>query len=216
MSWRCAELDPVLCSVIVASDKWKVVQGEGDCLLWDRPINNQGYGVISVQGWMRYAHRIALVAHLGRDFPELVVDHLCRTPRCVNPEHLEAVPHRVNAARGLAARREICARGHAFDEVNTYIRPDTGSQACRQCKRENDRAYKAERRETAAWRCAWDMHWMPGTQVYCTHCGRDIMHPGPEEKPRPGRPRLPDGDGNEERRERDRLRKARKKAEARA
>ena len=34
----------------------------------------------------------------GRGTNEL--DHLCRTPACVNPEHLESVTHRENTARG--------------------------------------------------------------------------------------------------------------------
>jgi hypothetical protein len=32
------------------------------------------------------------------------VDHLCRHPRCVNPEHLEAVLPKVNTRRGEAAK----------------------------------------------------------------------------------------------------------------
>ena len=58
------------------------------------------------------------------------------------------------------------------------------------------------------------MSWVTEKATVCTKDGRDIMYPGPEEKPHPGRPRLPDGDGNEEKRARDRARKAAKKVNA--
>jgi len=32
------------------------------------------------------------------------LDHLCRNPRCINPAHLDPVPHAVNVQRGRLAR----------------------------------------------------------------------------------------------------------------
>ncbi len=34
----------------------------------------------------------------------LSIDHLCRVPPCVNPDHLEAVSHTENVRRGKAAK----------------------------------------------------------------------------------------------------------------
>lgn len=67
----------------------------------------------------------------------LQLDHLCRKPACVNPEHLEPVSPRVNTLRGLApsamnAVKTHCKRGHGFTSTNTYLRTD-GSRVCRRC-----------------------------------------------------------------------------------
>jgi hypothetical protein len=34
----------------------------------------------------------------------MVLDHLCKTPACVNPDHLEAITQRQNALRGSKTR----------------------------------------------------------------------------------------------------------------
>jgi hypothetical protein len=60
----------------------------------------------------------------------LEIDHLCKTKRCVNPDHLEPVTHAVNMAR-YAATITHCPLGHAYTEENT-LRKRKG-RACRTC-----------------------------------------------------------------------------------
>lgn len=58
----------------------------GSCLLWTGSLNNKGYGKIGD----RYAHRVTYELARGPIPAGLELDHLCRTPACVNPDHLEA------------------------------------------------------------------------------------------------------------------------------
>lgn len=45
------------------------------------------------------AHRAAYEIFVGPIPAKLVIDHLCRNPRCVRPDHLEAVTHAENIRR---------------------------------------------------------------------------------------------------------------------
>ena len=66
----------------------------------------------------------------------LELDHVCRVPACVRPDHLEAVTRQVNLLRGetLAAEnaaKESCPKGHPYDYENTYHY--RGYRYCRTC-----------------------------------------------------------------------------------
>lgn len=105
------------------------------------------------------AHRAAYEVWVGPIPAGLEIDHTCHNVdpycrggtgcvhrRCVNPDHLEAVSHRVNGLRGKSfaaenARLAQCKHGHIFTEANTYRRPD-GTRDCRACVRERVRRYK--------------------------------------------------------------------------
>jgi hypothetical protein len=50
------------------------------------------------------AHRAYYEDAKGAIPPHLDLDHLCRVPACVNPDHLEAVPRAINVRRGLCAK----------------------------------------------------------------------------------------------------------------
>jgi hypothetical protein len=97
-------------------------------------------------------HRFVYELVRGRIPPGLTLDHLCRVRHCVNPYHLEAVPHRVNVLRGdspLArkARQTHCANGHLLDG----IRPRGQGRYCKQCLRERGRRlYRAAKRKRIA------------------------------------------------------------------
>lgn len=114
----------------------KVDKG-GQCWLWTGAINGHGYGHIKIAGRMQYAHRVAYELEVGPIPDGLVLDHLCRNRSCVNPDHLEPVPHRANVLRGEGAtashaRQESCKRGHPFDAANTYAW--NGRRICRACR----------------------------------------------------------------------------------
>lgn len=131
-----------------------MVRPDGECLVWVGSKDHTGYG----RFWPGYAlnasrgappkstmaaHRFAYEAAKGPIPAGLVVDHLCRNPSCVNAAHLEAVPQRVNALRGIgpAARNAVkthCQQGHllAGDNLSTTRSSKRKRRDCRQCHRE--------------------------------------------------------------------------------
>src|SRR5215471_14956809 len=94
------------------------------CWLWQRAINVDGYGSAKMAGKTQAIHRLVYQWLVGPIPDDLVVDHLCRTRHCVNPEHLEAVTAIENVLRGNGAlaihrRKTHCPQGHPYDEANT-------------------------------------------------------------------------------------------------
>lgn len=92
-----------------------VEDGTG-CWVWAGTIDRHtGYGKVAHE----WAHR-AVYRFLRGDIPEgLTIDHLCRNRPCVNPDHLEPVPQRVNALRGVSfsavnAAKTHCPQGHEY------------------------------------------------------------------------------------------------------
>ena len=68
------------------------------CWLWAGADNGEGYG--KFRG--KYAHRLSYERHKGPIPDGLHLDHLCRMPCCINPDHLEPVTNAENARRGMA------------------------------------------------------------------------------------------------------------------
>lgn len=123
----------------------------GPCWVWIAKTVARGYGAMRVADKKVMAHRFAYETCIGPIPRGLHLDHLCRVPRCVNPNHLEPVSAYVNWERGQSPSRlvqgaETCKRGHAWNEANTY-RPSyrPGARFCRVCNREARARLKAAR-----------------------------------------------------------------------
>ncbi len=116
---------------------------------------NRGYGMISVDGVAKLAHRVAYRELIDQDLSDdLTIDHVtargCRSKACWNPEHLEAVTTQENtrrrdsnlarAIRGPRPRETHCLRGHERTAANVEK-----SGNCRECANERRR----ERRRRA-------------------------------------------------------------------
>lgn len=132
----------------------KYVVKTPDCWNWIGYVDpDDGYGRLKTGGKLRRAHRLAYarwVGPLDEDEHRWITDHICRNRRCVNPDHLRLVTYQensLNADSPIAsnARKTGCLRGHAFDEANTYPVPG-GGRACRTCRTEWVRAYRARRK----------------------------------------------------------------------
>lgn len=112
----------------------KVNQTEG-CWLWTGTKLASGYGVIVVHKRRYLVHRVSYTWFVGPISSGLELDHLCRNPACVRPDHLEAVTHTENVRRGLRGRLIThCPHGHEYVPENTYRRP-SGHRVCRTCWR---------------------------------------------------------------------------------
>lgn len=81
-----------------------LVEEETGCWVWQRSTS-RGYGYVTRGGRCVPAHRW-YYEHLVGPIPEgLELDHLCRNPPCVNPDHLEPVTHAENMRRGIVPAR---------------------------------------------------------------------------------------------------------------
>ena len=105
-----------------------------DCLIYALYKNGEGYGVNLAGG----VHR-QMYEHFIGPIPEgYEVDHLCEVKSCINPDHLEAVTHKINSQRGNRKRRnEYCRRGlHKLEGENVmlYRYKSPAGNMTRQCR----------------------------------------------------------------------------------
>lgn len=123
---------------------WKSIEvTESGCWVKKTHTNIGGYTSFKVGDRPKMAHRHAYEVLIGPIPDGLQLDHLCRNPACVNPNHLEPVTSRENLLRsngwgGVNARKTHCHKGHEFTPENTLIGRD-GRRVCRACKRERKR-----------------------------------------------------------------------------
>lgn len=118
----------------------------GPCWIFLGRLDSKGYGRLEHTGAHRYCYelRIGLIP----DGKEL--DHLCRVPSCVNPEHLEPVTRRENLYRSpiYYGNKDECTQGHSFTPENTYtcVRRGYTCRVCRTCsKNASKRHYNEEK-----------------------------------------------------------------------
>lgn len=116
----------------------QVVRTDG-CWEWCGYRDRKGYGRLSrsIDGCKRNfkAHRFAYELLIGPIPDGLPLDHLCRNPACVKPDHLEPVTPRENWMRGfhptvVASRANTCKRGHSL--ADAYV-DHRGCRHCRPC-----------------------------------------------------------------------------------
>lgn len=104
------------------------------CWIWQAARVVSGYGRFTVGGLTRATHRVSYETFVGPIPEGLQLDHLCRTPACINPEHLEPVTNLENRRRSplVCENRTHCPRGHEYAAGNTYNA--CGRRFCRLCK----------------------------------------------------------------------------------
>lgn len=127
-----------------------------DCWLWAGLRYGGGHGKVYI-GY-KNGKTLATSAHIMMyenfvgEVPEgLELDHLCETPLCINPDHLEPVTHRENTLRHYR-RQTHCKLGHELTEATTRWKrrranisagnPTGVYRCCRECIRISDRKQK--------------------------------------------------------------------------
>lgn len=71
------------------------------CWPWLGRVDARGYGKFHWDERQWQAHRIVYTLFVGPIRRGMVIDHVCREPRCVNPAHLEVVTQAENIRRKI-------------------------------------------------------------------------------------------------------------------
>lgn len=127
-------------------DKFIVPDPNSGCWIWAGSRNLRGYGRLTLYGGASkktfWAHRLVYEFYRGSIPIGLHLDHLCKTPACVNPAHLEPVTPKENALRvaepfdvGRANRSKThCPSGHEYSAINTKRYKNKMGHTSRTCQ----------------------------------------------------------------------------------
>lgn len=95
---------------------WSKVNKTESCWIWVGGHKELGYGLFKLEGRTRQAHRVAYETMVGAIPEGLFLDHKCRTPACVNPEHLRPVTHKQNMEHQTGEHRVSRSRIRGVSE----------------------------------------------------------------------------------------------------
>src|SRR4051812_25645405 len=90
----------------------KISINTAGCWIWTAVRNNKGYGMTTTgskrDGTRKgvLAHRLIYQLSIGEIPVGKELDHLCHTPACVNPDHLEPKTHAGNMQNSKAALKK--------------------------------------------------------------------------------------------------------------
>ena len=98
-------------------NKRYVINPKTNCWEYVMALNQYGYGIIK-DNKNSLAHRYFYEKYKGKIKKGLELDHKCRNRKCVNPNHLEAVLHKVNITRGLLTKLNISQIKEIRDNKN--------------------------------------------------------------------------------------------------
>ena len=113
---------------------------QDDCMLWAGVVLSNGYAkapdTILRRYRIRTMHRFMYMWSNGPLDADLVIDHICNTKLCINPDHLQQISSQANIRRSAIApsvinsKKTHCPRGHPYSHIDP-----SGSRRCRICHR---------------------------------------------------------------------------------
>ena len=143
------------------STKWKINRDTG-CWEW-LAGTRYGYGMLLFRYDTIGAHRVTYII-LREELSEgLHIDHLCRNPSCVNPDHLEPVTPSENSKRAWSAR-SYCGNGHKLTKENT-----TNVKTCITCLERHKYVLKHNRINGLKTHCKRDHEYTDLNTIYLTN-----------------------------------------------
>lgn len=112
------------------------IDQDSDCWIWTGYLHSQtGYPYSSLDGKGQLAYRVTYQLLVGPIPDGLELDHLCNTPECVNPDHLEPVTHAENMRR-IRDRQMSCRKaGHDWTNPKNVRTRANGARYCAECER---------------------------------------------------------------------------------
>lgn len=97
----CSEITDCPISLIMSR---RDIDKETGCWNYTGTLNGNGYGQLAVEKSLFLVHRLSFTHFRGAIPKGMVLDHLCRNPRCFNPKHLEAVSLAENSRRAKSSK----------------------------------------------------------------------------------------------------------------
>lgn len=92
-------------AVVLDERFWSKVDKTETCWLWTAGTFPAGHGEFRYEGKGQRAHRLTYRLFVGPIPEGLEIDHMCHEPRCLNPDHLQAVTHKQNIENRAAANK---------------------------------------------------------------------------------------------------------------
>lgn len=122
------------------------------CWLWTGSQCNPryGYGSFSIDRKYQVAHRVAWMMFRGPIPYGMEIDHKCKSPHCVNVDHLRVVTKSENLAH-RTKERSVCNRGHKLYGDNVSVVSGIRRfRICRMATRQRANAIRRQMRCEAA------------------------------------------------------------------
>lgn len=117
-----------------------------DCWIWQKAVDTfaKRYGITSWKSKSIAAHRLSYMIFVGPIPEGYQVHHKCKVPKCINPDHLEAMDAKTHKEVEADSRhKDVCINGHVQNAETIGYYKGTSKRRCKVCMREHQARYRA-------------------------------------------------------------------------